>query len=91
MPSFEKRTTENISEDIDEFLRPGGVEIRLKELKGNKAIGYDGVSPNVLKECASALALPLYEIFKNSINSSELPIECKLANVTQLFKKGNLA
>ena len=66
-----------------------GVEKLLKDLKPQKAPGPDGVTPRVLKECASSIAPILTVIYQKSLTSGELPDDWLRANVTPLFKKGN--
>jgi hypothetical protein len=55
----------------------------------NKSIGFDSVSPHVLKECALTLCTPLALIYQRSLDTAELPEVWKLTNVTPLFKKGS--
>ena len=66
-----------------------GVEKLLKDLKVQKAPGPDGLTPKVLKECASSIAPILTVIYQKSISTGELPEDWLQANVTPLFKKGN--
>ena len=64
------------------------VKKALQKLDKRKAMGPDGVSPWVLRECAEELCLPIYMIFANSLQQGKLPKIWKIANVTPLFKKG---
>ena len=64
------------------------IENRLKSLNGNKAMGYDEISPYVLKECSTVYTPILVTLFKNSLLQGKLPWEWKVANVTPLHKKG---
>ena len=43
----------------------------------------------ILKQCASALALPLFYIFNYSLETGSLPDVWKLANISPIFKKGS--
>ena len=61
----------------------------LKSLDKNKAMGPDGISPWILKECAEELCEPLFMIFTNSLQQGKLPKIWKKANITPLYKKGN--
>jgi len=60
----------------------------LNSLKMNKAAGIDGVNSSLLKGCVDAIITPLNYIFKNSLETSEIPSDWKKANVSVIFKKG---
>ena len=64
------------------------VYLRLKNLKDNKSSGVDNLHSAILKNCASAFAIPLTYIFKESFKTSKLPVQFKSANITPLYKKG---
>ena len=53
-----------------------------------KSPGPDNIQPRVLKECASELSLPLFTLFKSSMESGMLPDQWKEAKVSPIFKKG---
>ena len=55
----------------------------IKELDKRKAIGPDGVSGNILKECKQEMAEPIYD------NKTEVPKECKKADIMPIYKNGN--
>ncbi len=63
----------------------------LKELDTSKAVGPDGFSPKLLKECGDELCPSLTIIFNNSLLSGSLPDKWKEANVVPVFKKGDKA
>ena len=67
-----------------------GVEKLLRKVNTSKAIGLDNISNVILKECASQLAPGLSEIFQNSIDSGKLPTDWTNANVSPVFKKGDV-
>lgn len=48
----------------------------------------DGIHPRVLKDLADVIVGPLSIIFQWSWESGEVPVNWKLANVVQIFKKG---
>ena len=75
MPSF----------DIDAC----GMEKLLKNINVKKASGPDEISSWILKEAASEIAPFLQFTFMQSIKTSEVPRDWKLANVVAMFKKGN--
>ena len=65
------------------------VKKKLDELNISKSPGPDKLSPRVLKELSDVLALPVYIIFRNSVDTGLIPQEWKSANITAIFKKGD--
>ena len=59
------------------------------KLKDNKTLGDDNIAPKILKEVAREICYPLCIIFRQSLDSSIVPQDWRLANVTPLFKKGS--
>jgi hypothetical protein len=59
------------------------------EVLTNKVAGPDGIPPIILKNCATAFALPLCLIFNNSISTFVFPDKWKLSYVTPIFKAGS--
>jgi hypothetical protein len=64
------------------------VREKIKNLKTDSAAGPDEIGPKLLQELESVLTKPLTWIFRESINSGEVPAEWRSANVTPIFKKG---
>ena len=62
----------------------------LCNLNCDKAVGADGISPRVLKGCATALLEPLTYLFQLCINSSAIPEDWKIHKIKPLPKKGDL-
>ena len=60
----------------------------LKELKTNKATGIDNLSGRFLKDGSKVLATPIAQICNLSIKLSTVPVECKIAELKPLYKKG---
>jgi hypothetical protein len=60
----------------------------LLDLDSNKGPDPDGVPPLILKNCASAFALPLCLLFNRSLTSCVFPDKWKLSFVTPIFKIG---
>jgi hypothetical protein len=60
----------------------------LLDLDSNKGLGPGGVPPLILKNCASAFALPLCLLFNRSLASCVFPDRWKLSFVTSIFKSG---
>jgi len=59
---------------------PAQVYLTLKRLKPSTSVGPDGI-PNVLKNCATAVSLPISHIFDTCFKDSILPCSWKTANV----------
>jgi len=62
---------------------------RLQKLDTNKSPGPDNLHPRLLKETAAIIAEPLRRNFQTSLTTRELPADCKIANITLIFKKEN--
>lgn len=65
------------------------VEKLLSSLNPNKSCGPDECHPRLLKETASILSKPIYDLFTKSLESGFLPYQWKDANVTCIYKKGD--
>ena len=76
--------------DIEFSFKPVGVETILKiikELKKKTSAGFDGISSEVLKLGAEALAEPLCNIINLSLKSGKYPTTWKEAKVCPIYKK----
>ena len=58
-------------------------------LKDNKSAGSDDLGSSLIKGCRTGIVKPLLDLFTDSLNSGEIPIDWKEANVCPLFKKGS--
>ena len=65
------------------------VSNKLGQLKENKALGPDRLSPKLLKEIKLEISDPLCLIFNRSLRDSSVPEDWKIANVTPICKKGS--
>lgn len=97
---FTEEVTENLpdavnffTKTIEESLQP--IEIttaivleKLLQLKPYKAPGIDELNSTMLREVATAIAPLLSEIFADSMETGEVPLDWKSANVTPIYKKG---
>ena len=83
MPKFCVDVKETLS-DIN-FTEFDVVKL-LQNVKPNKSPGPDDIHPRILKECAPELAVPLYILFRKSLDGETIPQSWKLANVTPIFK-----
>ena len=61
----------------------------LKKVDPNKAMGPDGVSGWILKECAEEIVDPIHNLIQCSLNTGELPCEWKRANIVPIYKGGD--
>ena len=71
-------------------IKTPGVEKLLQKINTSKAIGPDNISNMILKNCAKQLAPGLSAIFQSSVNSGELPPDWVNANISPVFKKGDV-
>ena len=62
---------------------------RMGRLDGRKAVGPDGISGMILKECREQLVLPLHNILEDSLKTGRVPDEWKKARIVPIYKAGN--
>ena len=62
-------------------------EKAFKTLKRNKAIGYDGLSGNIIMDVYDSIKVILFKIFKASLEEAVFPEKLKIAKVIPVFKK----
>ncbi len=58
----------------------------MEEVEERKAIGPDGVSGFILKECRNQLVEPAYDIIKCSVSTGKVPKEWRRAEVVPIYK-----
>ena len=63
------------------------IESEVNELNKNKAPGFDGIPPKILKKSIDILKFPLTQHFNSTIENMHFPDDLKFANITPLFKK----
>ncbi len=61
----------------------------IKNTKLNKAGGVDGLPSSFIKGLEEAIVEPLTLLFKSSLESGEVPMDWKSANISAIFKKGS--
>ncbi len=66
------------------------VRKKLTQLDAAKSQGPDLIHPRVLKELSDTLARPIRIIFESTLRTGHLPSLWKKANVSAIFKKGDL-
>ena len=62
---------------------------KLKNVDRRKAMGPDGVSGWVLRECAEELSHPILILYNNSLKQGKIPSQWKQADIVPIYKKGN--
>ena len=63
----------------------------LLSLPKKKAPGWDGITTDLLRLCATGIAESLATLFNRSFSDGVFPAAWKLALVTPVFKKGCMA
>ena len=66
-----------------------GVEKLLKKIKPSKACGPDMIPARILRDMVEEISPILNTLFQRTIYLGELPEDCKSANVSPIFKKGD--
>ena len=61
----------------------------LRSLDPSKAMGHDGISPKLLKNCALALYQPLHHLFSMTLSQNYLPSEWRTHLIKPVFKSGD--
>ena len=61
----------------------------IKQLKSSSSPGPDKINQRILKEVAEEISFPLLLLFIKSMQSSKVPADWKIANVSPIFKKGS--
>ena len=97
MESFTKEEDNNTPEGIHNNLNVlANIEIedkevldKLNKLKTNKAAGPDGILPRVLKELSEIIFKPLASIFRQYLETGEIPDDWKQGNIIPIHKKGD--
>lgn len=82
LPDFQPVTDSDIS---DITTTPAEVHNILKTLNTTKAVGPDGISNRLLRECRESLSAPLSRLFNLSLQTGRFPTSWKLANVVPVF------
>ena len=91
-------SVDNCSEDICDDITTSDLpsfEVSNAEVKHylntidvNKAMGPDGISGWLLKECADEICDSLTKLFNKSLRTGVVPTEWKIANIIPLYKNG---
>ena len=65
------------------------IEGSIKQLQESSSAGPDGVPAILLKRCSNALALPIYLLWKVSVDTETVPEKLKFARITPIYKGGS--
>ena len=96
---FTKEDTENIPEPeqvyrgteeemlTDVNITEERVLKKLKQINPTKAPGNDNINAAILKESAEEIAKQVTNIFRKSLDETDLPEDWKSSNITPIFKK----
>lgn len=70
-------------------MYPHSVEKLLRNLRPDKAVGDDELSPRLLAAISKELSSPVASVFRKSLDTGIVPRDWRTANITPLFKKGH--
>ena len=73
----------------DIYVSESNVFKILQSLDVSKAMGCDGISPKLLKQCSLSLYRPLHYRFSLSFSQSYLPLEWRTHLIKPVFKSGD--
>ena len=95
-----KANTEHLTQNNEERDYPTltDIEFTIKDvheaidaIPNSAAPGPDKLPASILKECKEQLALPIYLIWRKSLDTAEIPEILKSQGIVPIFKKGNKA
>ena len=86
IPKLSSRTVTNIS---DLNVTSEMVKQQIIKMNINKSCGPDEVPPQILKELIAYLSEPIALLLNKTMESGDLPLDWKRANVSPIFKKGS--
>lgn len=72
----------------DKSISTDDIARAIKRLKGNRAIGSDGIPAYILKGCSQHLLNPLQVVFNLIIKRSVYPDKWKISKVIPIYKSG---
>ena len=78
-------------EMVDVDVSPKQVSDMIERLRERSAPGPDGITNKILMELREQLSLPLSLLFRQSLDSGQVPMEWKDSTITPIFKKGSRA
>ena len=87
MPTFPDRNYDKSALDVP--FTVADIEKKLKTLRPNKSPGADGLHPRVLCELREHIGEPLYNLFRKSLDTGDLPDDWKMGIISPISKKRN--
>ena len=88
LPSLQDFPVNGVSISEITFSESDVYEV-LAALDPNKAMGIDGIGPNVLKYCAISLCRPIHHLFSLCVRLHSIPAEWCLHCIIPIFKSGD--
>ena len=86
---FMQPRREETREGIHELqVEKGEIYKLMEKMDVRKAMGPDGVSGWILKECKEQLVEPIWDIINSSLKEGKVPREWKRANIVPIYKGG---
>lgn len=82
------QTFKERSHFCDNLMSRIEIETAIRKIKGNKAIGPDGIPAFVLKGCSEYLLSPLQFLFNLVLKTSVYPTKWKVSKVIPVYKSG---
>ena len=65
---------------------PGDIMNIVHMLKSNSSKGHDDITPSIIKDIISEIALPLTYIFNKSLQNGQFPDKLKIARIVPIYK-----
>ena len=83
------RTGNEKDEFVFKHINEDFVDKQICKLSVKKAIGYDEISPKILKLAKPAVVKPITELINKSLDTSVFPAKLKIAQVVPVHKKNS--
>lgn len=64
------------------------IEKTIGEIKMDSAVGTDGISPKVIRNCQDAIIWPLWILFQKTLDEGVIPSDLKMSRIIPIHKKG---
>ena len=61
----------------------------IKKQRWNVALGHDGISSTIIKECGSSICSSLSSLFNSSLTQGKVPLDWKISNIAPIPKSGD--
>ena len=67
-------------------ITPNEIIIIVNLLKSSNYVGYDEISPNLIKYFKSEISIPLSTIISISLNTGKVPGQLKISKIITIYK-----